>query len=235
MYLNMMHQINRYDLDCCVCNYEEKFENNVKQRSKYNYNNELLNNKELVIKYLSDKISPSPCDKIFRTEIIKKYVSFNEKLKIGEDILFCLNFFEKCNKAYLLKNTYYTYIQQPESAIHILSSNILNLKSVVDSIPKDVRYKYETQYTDEFLYFRSLLTIRGIHTITILAKDNDKNKVLQYLNQFYDRKIISDYIKSKYANSFIKLEGYILYILGCKAHLFFTPFYLKLRKILRRK
>ena len=114
IYSEMMRIVKEQAVDCCVCDYCEVFPDGSIQNSKYNYKNNVLNNEKCIKSFLVDNISPSACDKIFKAELLKKYVRFDSKLKVGEDILFCLNFFYRAKSVYLLNQIHYYYEQQEE-------------------------------------------------------------------------------------------------------------------------
>lgn len=235
MYINMMNTITKHNVDCCVCDYSEIFPNGSVQKSKYRYENSILNREETIKKYLVDGISPAIWDKIFKADIIKKYVRFNEDLKVGEDILFCLDFFYRVENIYLLNEINYFYIQQEQSVMHVVSPKLLQFKDVIKSIEQEKYNYYSKSYSDEFDYFKSAMFMRGIHSLTMLYNKKNKRQVIEYLNELKEKNILDMHIKNKYTNKFIKLEARIIRSLGIKIHLMLSPIYIKLREKFRKK
>lgn len=235
MYSNMMGIIYKHNVDCCICDYSEVFSNGSIQKSKYKYENIILNREETIKKYLIDDISPAIWDKIFKADILKKYVRFNEDLKVGEDILFCLDFFYRVENIYLLNEINYFYIQQEQSVMHVVSPKLLQFKEVVSSISKKQLNYYKRYCDEEFCYFKSAMIMRGIHSLTMLYNKKNKRQVIEYLNQLREKNILDMHVKSKYTSKFIKIEALIIRSLGIRIHLILSPIYIKVREKFRKK
>lgn len=234
MYYIMMSYIEKYDVDCCICDYSEIFPNGVIQKSKYSYSNGLLMREEIIKRYLIDDISPAIWDKIFRADILKEHVKFNTKLKVGEDILFCLDFFYRIKKVYILNQVSYYYIQQEQSVMHVVSPKLLQFKDIVMNIKEEQLNYYTTSCQQEFNYFRSAMIMRAIHSLTMLYNKENKKEVIEFLKLIVNRNDLKLQLKSKYTNKFIKIEVFIINYLGIRSHLALRPIYIEGRKILRR-
>ena len=64
----------------------------------------------------SSQILWYPWNKLYKKEIIDKHkIRFSEKIKIGEDTIFNLNYLFYCNNIYLLKHKLYNYIDNDTS------------------------------------------------------------------------------------------------------------------------
>lgn len=235
MYSNMMNIIYKNDVECCICDYSEVFSDGRIQKSKYRYENIKLNREEAIKRYLVDGISPAIWDKIFKADILKKYVKFNEDLKVGEDILFCLDFFYRVENIYLLNEINYFYIQQEQSVMHIVSPKLLQFKQVSKSIEQEKYNYYSKSYSDEFDYFKGAMFMRGIHSLTMLYNNTNKKQVIEYLNELNKKNILEMHIKNKYTSKFIKIEASIIRYLGINIHLMLSPIYIKLREKIRKK
>lgn len=235
MYKDMMNIINDNNVDCCVCDYSEIFLNGPTQKSKYKYHNDVLNRQEVIKRYLVDRISPAIWDKIFKADILKKHVKFNEELKVGEDILFCLDFFYRVESVYLLNEINYFYIQQEQSVMHVVSPKLLQFKEVVNSIEEEKYNFYSENYNEEFNYFKSAMFMRGIHSLTMLYDKQNSKQVIEYLKELSKNNILDMHIKNKYTSKFIMIEASIIRILGIRIHLILSPLYIKLREKIRRK
>jgi glycosyltransferase involved in cell wall biosynthesis len=234
MYANMMSYIEKYDLDCCICDYLEIFSNGNVQKSKYSYSNRLLLREECINEYLIDNISPAVWDKIFKANILKENVKFNTKLKVGEDILFCLDFFYHANRIYTLNEVNYYYIQQEKSVMHVVSPKLLQFKDIVLNINEEELNYFKTTFHEEFNYFKSAMLMRGIHSLTVLYNKENKKEIINFLEVLADKNVLKLQLKSKYTNKFIKLEVFIINHLGIKIHLLMKPIYTGGRKFLRK-
>lgn len=234
MYKDMMNIINDNNVDCCVCDYLEVFLNGPTQKSKYKYHNDVLNRQDVIKRYLVDRISPAIWDKIFKADILKKYVRFNEELKVGEDILFCLDFFYRVESVYLLNEINYFYIQQEESVMHVVSPKLLQFKEVANSIEEEKYNYYSENYNEEFNYFKSAMFMRGIHSLTMLYDKQNKKQVMEYIIKLCEKEILNLHIKNKYTSKFIALETFIIKVFGVRIHLILSPIYIRMRAIIRK-
>lgn len=234
MYSNMMDIIYKHNVDCCICDYSEVFSNGSIQKSKYRYENIILNREETIKKYLVDGISPAIWDKIFKADILKKYVRFNEDLKVGEDILFCLDFFYRVENIYLLNEINYFYIQQEQSVMHVVSPKLLQFKDVIKSIEQEKYNYYSKSYSDEFDYFKSAMFMRGIHSLTMLYNKKNKRQVIEYLKKLGEKEVLNLHIKNKYTSKFIRIEAFIIKVFGIRMHLVLSPIYIRMRSIIRK-
>ncbi len=234
IYTEMMKVVKEQSADCCVCDYCEIFTDGSIQKSKYHYENNILNNEECIKAFLIDNISPSTCDKIFKAELLKKYVKFENKLKVGEDILFCLNFFHRAERVYLLNQIHYYYEQQEKSVMHEISPKLLQFMEIAKNIHKEQLSIYEKSFKDKFQYFESAMLMRGIHSITSLINKENIKQSKDYLKVFRQVDLLKIQLRSKYTNKFIKVEVFNFIYLGINIHILLSPLYIQARKILRK-
>lgn len=234
IYSDMMKIVKEQGVDCCVCDYCEIFKDGSIQKSKYHYKNTILNNEECIKAFLVDNISPSTWDKIFKAELIKKYVRFESKLEVGEDILFCLNFFYRAERVYLLNQIHYYYAQQEKSVMHEISPKLLQFTEVTKKIYKEQLDIYEKNFKDEFQYFASAMLMRGIHSITSLINKENIKQSKDYLKVFRQVDLLKIQLRSKNTSKFIKVEVFNLIYLGINIHILLSPIYVQARKILRK-
>ncbi|CDQ38380.1 glycosyltransferase family 2 protein [Virgibacillus salexigens] len=58
-------------------------------------------------------ILPSPCNKLYRTDIIREHqLSFTDKLSNGEDLLFNLDYLRHCKHIHIIGDTLYKYLMK---------------------------------------------------------------------------------------------------------------------------
>lgn len=234
IYSEMMKIIREEDVDCCGCDYCEIFPDGSIQKSKYNYKNNILNNEKCIKAFLVDNISPAAWDKIFKAELVKKYVRFDRKLKVGEDILFCLNFFYRAERIYLLNQIHYYYEQQENSVMHEMSPKLLQFTEITKQINKEQLDIYEKNFKEEYQYFVSAMLIRGIHTITFLINKENIKQAKVYLKVLKQVNLLKIQMRSKYTKKFIKFEMFNFIYLGINIHILLSPIYIKARKFLRK-
>lgn len=232
MYNDMLKNCYKYDLDVCGVDYVEEYKDKT-VKSKYHYNNELLNNKLLLENYLTDKISPAIWDKIYKKNIIEN-ICFKEDLKIGEDILFCLNVFFKCNRSLFLNKEYYHYVQHDNSIMHNVSNNVLEFNLVLEKINLNIKNSLINNYKEEYEYFTNSMTLRIIHTYSNLLNKSNHKEIIKYIKNVYNKDKFKKFLKNKYLNKFLKIEIFVLVYFGIYIHLILFPIYKKIRSLIRR-
>lgn len=233
MYETLVTMSNKYSLDTCGCTYREIEEKSNKiTKSKYKNNGDILNKKQALKDYLTDKISPAIWDKIYKKEIINK-IRFDEKLKIGEDILFCLNVFLNCNNVCFINEYYYNYIQQDKSAMHNLSDNVFQFLKIEENIDVIDNQFLKNNFPEEFEFFKDEMFLRVIHSISN-SNIKEIKKTKKYLKKVYSKVIVTRIIANKYTNKFVRLEMIILKYFGINIHLVLSPFYKVARNIIRK-
>ena len=232
-YSNMISIADKELADVVVCNYIEIDEaTGLKTNSKYRYASSKLGKEEAIKMYLIDKISPSSCDKIYKSELLKK-LDFHSDLQIGEDLLFCLNVFMHSKKNCFINDNYYTYYRQSQSAMHCMSEPLMQFKVVPSFIKnKDVKF-LEKNYPNEFDYFKLQMITRGIHTISDTCNKKNKKTAIKLLREYYTRSDLNKIIKCRYFKKSIRLEMLILKLFGVRFHLFMTPIYKRIKSKVR--
>lgn len=231
MFEKMYNNAKDNNLDICICNFVEVNQQN-RIKSKYKNNEEILERDKSLEKYLLNKISPSVWDKIFRRKILKN-IKFNTKLIIGEDILFCLEAFYYSKKTGFVNDYLYNYIQNDNSAVHTISSKLLQYVDVIKYIPlqieKDLKLNFKSQYNT---FFNSL-NLRIIHSVSALYNKKVKKQVFEYLS-FVDKQTLKLIVKDKKISKFIRVEVFIILIFGLKVHISLQPLYVRIRNIKNR-
>lgn len=149
------------------------------------YMDRLFNkNNKLIIKKFSDipevNQSPSVCNKWFKNEIIrKKSILFNDKLKVGEDLLFVQECFMNSNLI-ALKNIdiYYYRLVNKES---LIKKADLNFFYELMECNKRLNELYNNEnMSNEFIIKRQLEFL--VDSIFLKAKKMDKNDIISLIN-----------------------------------------------------
>ena len=225
MYQTMLNAINEDNSDVCVCEYNEVIENNNEIiNSKYKFDKNYFNKEDSLKKYLTDKISPALWDKIFKTEVIKN-LKFNEKLIVGEDILFMLKVFLKIDKISTVPQKLYNYVQQDNSIMHTLSNKYLQFSDILKYLSVNEKKYLEANFANEFEYFKTELITRSIHSISVNANKTNIDVARAMLKSICSKNNLNNIIKNKYTQKTIKAECLIIKIFGVNMHLFLMPIY----------
>lgn len=231
MFEKMYNNAKDNNLDICICNFVEVNQQN-RIKSKYKNNEEILERDKSLEKYLLNKISPSVWDKIFRRKILKN-IKFNTKLIIGEDILFCLEAFYYSKKTGFVNDYLYNYIQNDNSAVHTISSKLLQYVDVIKYIPLQIEKDLKLNFKSEYNTFFNSLNLRIIHSVSALYNKKVKKQVFEYLS-FVDKQTLKLIVKDKKLSKFIRVEASIILIFGLKVHISLQPLYVRIRNIKNR-
>lgn len=114
----LLSTLKRNDVDCALCSfYSESIENSIlaimNEPIKPNEILTLFGSKDLLL------VNPAVWNKLYIREIIiQNNITFDTKLRIGEDLLFYLTYLLFCTKIVYVDTPLYHYIQRPNSAIN---------------------------------------------------------------------------------------------------------------------
>lgn len=235
MYPILLKKAQEEDLDVCYCNSNEVFEKTGQiVKSKYKLKNEILEQPEIIKLFLTDRISPSCCDKIYKLELLKGKIKIDEELAIGEDILFILDIMRESKKIGVVDSYFYYYVQQEKSVMHTISPKFSQFKKVIQ---KTLEKEYETirlEHPKEYEYFQGEMLVRGIHSISTLANKENKKQAIQYMKELIDKPVLKKWIKNPYGSKFVKIEIQVLLLFGIRIHLLLMPIYKYMRGKLRK-
>lgn len=231
MYEKLYNKAKLNNLDISICKFIE-VDGNSRIRSKYQSNYEILERDISIKYYLKNKISPSVWDKIFNYKLLEN-IKFNDELKIGEDILFCLEAIYNSKRIGFVDEYLYNYIQNENSAVHSLSSKLLQYKEVIKYIPSEIKKNLECNYCNEFNTFSNSLNLRIIHTVSKLYNKNTKNQVFEYISGI-DKYNLKSIIRDKNLSAYARIEAVVILICGIKFHILLQPLYIKIRKLKNR-
>lgn len=212
----IIRDIKKYNSDIIIYNYYEK--NKKYSVSKYNYKNEIIDNKEATKRLLTDKIAPTVWAKVYKQKY--KNIRFNEELEINEDCDYTIKILTKSNKT-IIKNDY-IYIYNKENSS-------LTKKYTCEQIKKNDYIKYisnNIKKNENYEYYKELHELKKIHLYSQCNK-----KRYKYLKENIDRRIIKKLLKRDITLSY-KFE-IIIYLISIKLHLILFKYYFKIRNIKR--
>lgn len=153
---------------------------------------------DYIKRILRYKTESSPWGKLYRTSLTKS-LTFNENLKIGEDLLFNIEYALKCKSVVIFQGAVYNYYIHPVSALN--NPNIINeykkMSNVVSRIFKEnhLADDYENELT-------AFAIVNVIQPLTRLKQTPNKEQV-EFLKTYKrnQTKLLSDVV-GKYMNLF---------------------------------
>lgn len=231
MYELLLKNATLNDADISMCDYYEDY-NGVKLNSKYHYTASVITHPAIIKSYLTDKISNNVWDKMFSKKIIAK-TKFDERLHIGEDILFCLDIFSKATTVCRLPDQLLGYVQVPNSAMHTVNSRLTEYKTVLEYIPTRLKHDLSKKCPNQYQYFQSEMIVRGIHALSLATNRANQAETIKLLSNYYTNADLTKIIKNKEFSKFTRIEMKVLQTFGPKVHLALMPAYKLIRKATR--
>ncbi len=174
-YINNM--IADYEIDCLIFNHFIGKERGVVEQSK-NYqiiNDEIINQKEVISRFLLGHITNSPWDKVFKKSIVKN-IYFPKGITVGEDALFSISFFLNSSKIKLSNKSYYVYMQDT----HGVTKSAFSKKKLEDItwVMKTIEKKLQNQISEEkisFMIFNQMVAYIINSNIKILFNSSESS------------------------------------------------------------
>ena len=197
---NMHDEIMKYDM--CTCNYFTIINGNKSVKSmidSYTCNQVNLN---MYIEIMQqDMLFNSPCNKIYKLDIIKdNNLLFNKDIQVGEDYLFNIEYFKHVESASYINEPLYNYdIKTGSLSRKYVSRNIDNEFLLVDSL----RTFYEDRGFDlSFIYSEYIELLKSnIYNLQIgkKSKKDIKDFIKEFINMLDSRKMncLSDKMKNE--------------------------------------
>lgn len=136
----------------------------------YDKNISFVGNDNVVWAYFEGKISTSACNKMFKRAILSD-LRFCEEMKIGEDDDFVYRYSRKIEKALLISNNLYYYLQTPNSAMRSVISE-------KDFQPMNTVEMQLLDYTDNET-IRNLIIKRKVYLCIDLAMKIVKSEMME--------------------------------------------------------
>ena len=149
IYIDLLATIKEKNLDMIFCSYTMNY-GNYEEDDVFSWDDKLLLGKEIVKNISCNMLSNidingeyskvimgSVCRSIFKRNIIENNkLSFNEKLRFSEDLVFILEYLNFCNRVYTTNKCYYVYNKQAEFGVSATQKYLPNLEvnlKLVDS------------------------------------------------------------------------------------------------------
>ena len=169
---------------------------------------------------LLNKINLGPCNKIYRTSLIKdNHIQFLENSKY-EDVSFVIETIIKANRIGQIEETFYNYVIHGNSETTVRDERCFDIIKVIAMIRNKLRK--EENLKQEL----NILTVRILTNYTIQQRvQKDKKIAIDFINESFQylKKEIPDFKKNKYYpnRSFFKRtveKSKILTIVYCKLY-----------------
>lgn len=140
-----------------------------------------------------DTILPSPCNKLYRNQLIKAYnIRFTESLRLGEDLLFNLAYLDHCRAVNLIKQPLYNYALVETSITRSFNKRLFeNQKMLFNSVRKflqaENQYNGDNRYYLEVIYTNSVINCLNnlFHKYSPLTAKQKKNQITTIVTDDY--------------------------------------------------
>ena len=127
------------DGELLIYNYSKVY--GTTDKKTYEISNATLNKEEFLEKffeYYNKLIVHSPCNKLYKSKIIKENnIKFNTSLTIGEDLIFNLEYFKHCDTFRIVNEYYYHYRFNQESVTNKFRKDYYNQQKYLLNSVKD--------------------------------------------------------------------------------------------------
>lgn len=138
MFQKLNNIIERENVDCIIYNLKGIIKNRFVPEKK------LINS---IIKLIKTETINSPCNKVYRRDIIEQYnIKFDKKIEIGEDLLFNIVYISKIKNIYLFNNKLYNYTKVNNNSLtKKYKENKYEQLMFVDNEMKKILKKYNNK------------------------------------------------------------------------------------------
>ena len=139
--LDVLYKATSDNCDLICFNYYNYY-NKAKRDKRLLLNNEIItiNNSEAIINYLNytyiNKYANAVWNKVYKKEVVDN-IKFSTDLKIGEDLIFNIEYFSKINSLKSIDNALYNYYIAPTSTMRSFrKNNIQSIKAYIKEIDR---------------------------------------------------------------------------------------------------
>lgn len=164
------------------------------------------NRQKEMYKIFFESYGSSICSKIYLKDKIKDLKL--KKIKIGEDMLFNIEYINKCKRVYISDYTGYYYLENEKSATNNLISDILiDLNDILKTMNKTeiincYVYRIYGEYISNCYKFNKKSLLRQIRQI------KDYDEIQKIFSDKETNKIVAQYMKNK--RIYIKLVSFFM-------------------------
>lgn len=145
---------------------------------------------EFYPEYMPNAIVGSPCNKLFKREIIQgNHLRFDENLKNNEDTHFNYLYLEKCKKIFVSEKPYYNYMDWGQLSASkgyiedIFYIYLSTYKKAVTFLKKAGMYEYNEEFTKKYFVDLVIGAINGIVVAAPYGILEKRKKIRKILHQ----------------------------------------------------
>lgn len=183
-------------IDLVICGYFMR-----RNREQYTFKPNIK--EALSIKQFNDKVGlfyfkqllPSPCNKLYRTSVIKKNnVTFPINVYLGEDLLFNLNYFNYCRNVKTLNEPLYFYNVNEHSLSNQMNEQYFNQQLLLIDQVKAYLRKYDSETSDNERYLHYIFAQSIINTLSqfSIQSTHDKKRFMHTVEKLYTNEKVAN-------------------------------------------
>jgi len=232
MYEKLYKYISENSCEVVLCQYCKNGNKNLKEQFKFNsevITQRILSREEIKNVFLKNFIAidsdeivmGSICRGVYKSEIIKDKVLFDEEMKIAEDLCFLLNILLNINNLFLTNEILYNYRENSESVLHTYNANTYKdgkrkIEFLEESFKKINKYS-ENICNFDFLKLQNIITSIGNKShlkdeISIKEHINYAKYLINENNNIFLNKKLYSKLSVKYKVLFLILKNKLLYL-----------------------
>lgn len=131
-----------------------------------------------------------PCNRLYKMDIVKKnQLKFPEDISLGEDFLFNMDYYEKCNGAVLLEQKLYYYLQVNNQALtkkvrqDLFENQMMLIERFEALLEKNVVVsEEEKKCISEYIMAKAIQCMKILIQSVNLSEDDKKAEIAKILN-----------------------------------------------------
>ena len=157
---NMVNTIEQDNTDLVCCGYYYLYTDGTKE-ADFPKENKMFVNKAKSLLFLEDSLKGVVWNKLYKKNVIDTYkLSFDENIKIGEDIVFTVNYLGKLKEISLINKPLYYYRMRKSSALNYQNEKDLSLFEAIKqvyNIDSKMEENMEEYYATMYFKYERLL------------------------------------------------------------------------------
>ncbi len=189
MYEKLYNKMIEANSDIVFCAYNKVYYDHIKSifpQNKTVFENSVINSKNILL-----NSTPYITLKLFKKELIdKNKITFDEDLKIFEDLLFCYKLFLLANKISYVDEALYNYnCTNEHSLTNKFTNKMFDVFIALDRLKEFSKMKYSNELEQQLEY----ISIKHI-SLRFTSKTTDKKTLLEYVDKSFE------YLRVNYPN-----------------------------------
>lgn len=164
MVRNLVNTIEREKTDLACSNYFYLYKNRT-QKASFPKENNISSDEAKSLLFLEDSLKGVVWNKLYKKSIIDKYnLTFDENIKIGEDIVFTISYLNKIKEVSLVNRPLYFYRMRKSSALNYQNEKDLSIFEAINQVYKidtKMEKKMEEYYATMYFKYYKLLKETG--------------------------------------------------------------------------